>query len=192
MNRRELIFKGALTAAAITAIPMGGCSSGSVLSELETYVPIGLQAFAGVVSLINPAAGGALSLVVAIIPKLWGDITVAINNYKAAGSTGVPADIIAALNAASAGISQVSTDLTGLVNVPAVDIAIAKGILLLITTTLGAIVAKFAPKPAAALASQSIVINGVTVNITGATSGKQFLAEFNNILAIGNHSEHKL
>src|ERR1700761_2470067 len=83
MNRRS--FVGHLTTGAAAGVLLGatttisGCST---LDELETWVPVGLAAFDGIVTLINPAAGTTLELAVKGLDILWAAVATAIANYN--------------------------------------------------------------------------------------------------------------
>jgi hypothetical protein len=88
MERRKFVghlVKGAAVVAIVgIAGYEAGCTIGTVLAQLEKWLPVGLQAFAGVVAIINPPAGSALFLAVVAAKALWTDISTAIAAYNAA------------------------------------------------------------------------------------------------------------
>src|SRR5271170_5427721 len=94
LSRRQFFQKsghGALSLAIAVAtgeasVTLTGCSFGDVLTNLEKYVPIALQAFAGVVTLLNPTAGSVLSIAITAAKALWTDLQAVLAAYNAAPS----------------------------------------------------------------------------------------------------------
>ena len=198
MKRRQFLTTGAVAVGGLALIPLEGCSFATAIADLEAYLPVGLQAFAGIVDIINPLAGSALETLVVAVPKVWAAITVAINNYKAAGATGTLSGVIAALEAGESAITAVFGALSGLVTVPATDLQAAQAALLLMETTLAAIQAKMgttAPiaAPAAHVALPTVRnVGAIQIDVAGKPSGKYFKQTFNAIMAAANHNERKL
>ena len=174
MNRRK--FVGSLTAVAAGAamagsVSLSGCSA---LDDLETYVPIALAAFDGVISLINPVAGSALEIAVKALDVIWTAVSTAIANYQ--HDTTDPKNtllekIIAALNSLTPALDQfLSTFLGGL---PAgIQNAVEAGINLLIATLTSI---------AGRLGGSSAHLSAKAAAIAAPQNKKQFITAYNAI-----------
>ncbi len=184
-------------------------SCADVVSELETYLPIGLTAFSGVVSIINPIAGSALSIASGLATKLWGDITPALNNYTAAPASAKSTplgELLTALQSAEGQVSVVDSDLATAVNINQTDLKASQAVLLVITATLSSIQAKLAkstptvaaPAPPAAVASaraarpSTVAVGTQTLDVTAASNGKDFRNKVNQIWVAAGHPERKV
>lgn len=174
MNRRA--FVGTLTASAAglalaSTATLSGCSA---LDDLETYVPIGLAAFDGIITLINPVAGSALDLAVKALDIAWTAVSTAIANYQ--HDTTDPKNtllekIIAALNSLVPALDQfLQTFLGGLPT--GIQNAVEAGINLLIAT-LTSIAGRLGGGPATLSAKAKL--------ITPPANKSQFLAAYNAI-----------
>jgi hypothetical protein len=135
ITRREMIGGVTLAGVATCTLTLEGCN---VLGELETWVPVAISAFDGVISILSPfigPAGAALQAIVNTASALWQAVVVAISNYE---HSTLPVDtalakVIAALTALQQGLDQILSALP--VSLPAgVLAAIKAGLSLLIST----------------------------------------------------------
>jgi hypothetical protein len=176
-DRREfvghLVGGAALVAVGASAASMMGCN---ILTELETWVPIGLTAFDTIVSYINPVAGSAIAIVVSTVNNLWQAVATAIANYQHTTdpTTTLLDKVIAAMDALQSGLGTVLSSLpVGLS--AAVMKAVTFGVNLLIAT-LKSIRNSIEPAAAKAFtALKSVTVN----NVSSATSAKDFIKLFN-------------
>ena len=176
-NRREfvghLVGGAAVVAVAGSAVTLESCN---VLSELETWVPIGLSAFDTLISYINPAAGTALSVIVGTVNGLWQAVATAIANYQHTTdpTTTVLDKVIAAMDALSGGLGQIVNSLPPGLS-PVILKAVEFGFSLLLGT-LKSIRNSIEPAaPTAFKALAPVSVNGVT----SAKSAKDFIKQFN-------------
>jgi len=183
MERREFFGvsgKGAvglaLVAATADVFVLEGCDVGSVLSELETWVPVGLSAFDTLISYINPAAGSAIAVAIQAANVLWQAVATAVANYQHTTdpTTTLLDKVIAALDALQGGLASVLASLpTGLS--PVIVKAVTFGFSLLLAT-LKSIQSKLEPAPASTSSkAANVIVNGVAP----AKSGKDFIKQFN-------------
>lgn len=180
MNRKQ--FVGCLVAGAAASAMLGvdGCNLGSAIAQLEKWVPVGLQAFAGVVAIINPAAGTALAISVTVAKALWTDISTAIANYNAApasAKTTVMAKITTALGALMGGLGDILHQLGSAASSQLGTITAA---LNLFIATLSAIDANLGGTPP---------VVPVSARVKAATSGPDFRNQFNAIVSQGGYPQ---
>ena len=175
MNRRTFVGTLSTGAAALAlagaSIEVGGCSA---LDDLESYVPIALAAFDGVVTLINPVAGSALEIAVKALDVLWTAVSTAIANYQH-DTTDPKATllqkIIAALNSLAPALDQfLSTFLGGLPE--GIQNAVEAGINLLIAT-LTSIAGRLGGGPA--------TLSARAATVTPPKTKHAFIADYNAI-----------
>ena len=106
MNRREFAQR---SGSAVLFLMAGGSAlltGCGVLTDIENWIPVGLQAFQAIISLlegagiISIAAGGPIAGLVATITSGFNDLTTAIKQYQAITPppTGAMANIEAVLN----------------------------------------------------------------------------------------------
>jgi hypothetical protein len=142
MKRREFMKKLTVAGASlrllwISSVMLGsaaleGCIS---MAELSLWVGTGLEAFAGIVSIINPPAGSVLAIAVTTAEGLWKAVSAAITEYN---DPSLPKSttfqkVIAALTALQDGLQGVLDAIP--VSIPAaVLIGIKAGLALLIAT----------------------------------------------------------
>jgi hypothetical protein len=79
INRKQFIGGMALLAATPAGCPTP--SPQSILDELNTWVPVAIATFDGVVAAINPAIGSALALLVPVVDGEWKALSGAISTY---------------------------------------------------------------------------------------------------------------
>lgn len=188
MNRREfaghLALGAAGTALAVSTLELEGCS---VVSDLETWVPVGLSAFDTLISYINPVAGSALAIAVQTANNLWAAVATAVANYQHTTdpTTTLLDKIIAAMDALQGGLSTVLANIpTGLSAAVLTAVKFGFGLLL---TTLKAIQAKLEPAPAGKLQA--------TAPINGASAAKSkgdFISQFNKQVCVASGHSARL
>lgn len=175
MNRRQ--FTGHLVtglAIAGSSLTLEGCNA---LDELVAWVPIGLAAFDGVVSIVD----GPLIAIGATVDALWAAVQNAISLYQHSTDPQVTAldKVIAALDALAGGLSQALSALP--VSIPAAVLNAAKLGLSLLIATLKSIRNKLLRSPVPA-----------TYSVAGATapakSANDFKKQFNAIMANNGQS----
>ena len=186
-DRREFFGVSAKTTAALAAAAavgetfvLAGCN---VLSELETWVPIGLSAFDTLVSYINPVAGGAISVIINTVNGLWEALTVAIANYQHTTdpTTTLLDKIIAAMDALSGGLNTILNSLPPGISAAVLE-AIKFGFNLLLSTlkSIQASLPTTGNVVSAKLTLKSVSTNGVS----SAVSTKDFITRFNTSVCV--------
>jgi len=187
-NRREFVGHlaggAAIVALSASAVELEGCN---VLSELETWVPIGLSAFDTLVSFINPAAGSALAVVISTANSLWEAVATAIANYQhTTDPTATTLDkVIAAMDALEGGLSAVLAALPA--SIPAVVLKAVQFGFGLLLATLKSI--RNAIEPTTGLkALKPVTVTGVT----SAKSAKDFISQFNSQVCVPSGYSRRL
>jgi hypothetical protein len=179
MNRRQ--FTGHLVAGSLgvalggTTLTMSGCSA---LSELETWVPVGLTAFDGIAAIVD----SVFTAVATTVDNLWAAVQNAINLYQhSTDPQNTRLDkIIATLDALSGGLAQALAALP--VSIPAAVLSAAKLGLSLLIATLVSIRNKLQPVPTPV--AMAAAISGTAP----AKSTKDFVNKFNAIMAANGQS----
>lgn len=176
LTRREftghLVTGGAAVALAGTSLTLEGCSA---LSELETWVPVGLAGFDGLAAIVD----GPFLAIATTVDALWGAVENAISLYQhSTDPTNTKLDkIIAALDALAGGLTQAVAALP--VSISAAVLGAAKLALGLLIATLKRIQAKLEPVPTPVAAHVRLAMAGVAP----ATSKADFVSKFNAIMA---------
>lgn len=190
MNRRDMLRTTVSGVAVCTltgaAMLEEGCTTGDALAQLNKWLPVGIQAFAGVVAIINPAAGSVLAVAVTTAKALWADVSAAVAAYNAAPAASkatVLGKVETALGALISGLPDVLKQIPGGAEyantvTAAIDLVLA---------TLSAIDANLGGVPPVAQATAT----ARTAKITkAATNGADFKKQFNQILANGGYSKY--
>src|SRR5579863_5486389 len=163
-------------------------SCATAIKELEAWSPTVLNAFAGVVALVNPQAGSALAIAGAEIPKVWGVVQAAISNYQANPTTGTLNEVTAALNAAN---SQFNAFLAAIQQNPNSNEAkAAEAGMLLLVTTLESIQARLAT--VAPATQNAHMARAVTLGVSPAKNNADFKKRWNVIMTANGHPERVL
>lgn len=201
ISRRALLKKTPLVLSyAVGISALAGCPKiGDVLAVLETYVPVGLQAFTGIVTLINPPVGTGLALAVIAAKAGWADVSAAIAFYQSAPAA-----------AKSTALGKVDTALEGLVGglqkvlnsfglSSQTDQQAAVAALMLLIATLSGIQAGITPAgvTTAARARRAaiparMVVGAQSVEISSTADPKKFKAQYNAIMNAGGHPQLQL
>jgi hypothetical protein len=117
-TRREF---GKLIIGAVPTVALGGglvmttagLSCSNIFTDIETYVPVGLEAFEEVLSLISPAEGAALAGIITIVKAAFADLAAAVTAYEnapAANKSTLLGKITTAINAVMGELQQFWTD----------------------------------------------------------------------------------
>ena len=175
MNRRE--FTGHLVAGSMglalggATLTLSGCSA---ISDLETWVPVGLAGFDGIAQIVD----SVFTAIATTVDALWGAVQNAISNYQhSSDPTTTKLDkLIAALDALAAGLTQALAALP--ISIPAAVLSAAKLGLSLLIATLKAIQARLEPVPTPVAANVKAAIGGTVA----AKSKADFVSKFNAIM----------
>lgn len=205
MNRRNFLSHTSLgTALLITGLGTAeleeGCSFSSVMSQLAKYLPIGLQALAGVAALINPAVGSAVAGIIGLVNTAWGALQGAVNDYNSASAASKQTTlekVLLALDSVQEYLAKVTQSL-GVANTTEVKAATAA--LLLISATLASIESQLAPQAAPAVATvhtahaktASVSTVQVSTGIVVTGKPKDFKAAYNTIMQQAGRADLKL
>lgn len=200
ISRRALLKKTPLVLSyAVGISALAGCPKiGDVLAVLETYVPVGLQAFTGIVTLINPPVGTGLTLAVIAAKAGWADVSAAIAFYQSAPAA-----------AKSTALGKVDTALEGLVGglqkvlnsfglSSQTDQQAAVAALMLLIATLSGIQAGITPAGVTAARARRaaiparMVVGAQSVEISSTADPKKFKAQYNAIMNAGGHPQLQL
>src|ERR1700722_6057929 len=122
MQTRRQFGKNALTgtaafalAGAVGEVSMGfSCSASTVWADIENYVPLALEAFGEILSLVNPAESTLLTPIITEVKAGLADLEAAINYYinaPAASKATWIGKITTAVNAAIQLLQQFWSDL---------------------------------------------------------------------------------
>lgn len=142
-TRREFgkILVGAVPTVALAgglSMTTMGLSCGSIFTDIEAYVPVGLEAFSEVISLISPAEGAALAGIITIVKASFADLASIVSSYNnapAADKATWLGKITTAINAVISNLQQFWSD----VKLPAGSlVATIEGVLQIILSTLAA------------------------------------------------------
>jgi len=180
MNRRQftghLVGGAAGLALAGTSLTLEGCSA---ISDLETWVPVGLTAFDGVAAIVD----AAFTAVATTVDALWGAVQNAIALYQ--NSTDPVATkldkVIATLDALAGGLTQALAALP--ISIPSAVLTAAKLALALIIATLKSIRNRLQPPAPAPVGLYA----GAGASAP-ATSKKDFVKKFNKIMSDNGQS----
>lgn len=176
MNRRKfvghLVGGAAGLSLAGTTLTLDGCSA---LSDLESWVPVGLAAFDGLAAVVDTV----FTTVAATVDALWASVNAAISAYQhTADPTATTLDkVIAALDALAGGLTQALASLP--VSIPAAVLTAAKAALSLLIATLKSIQARLEPTPSPVAAN----VKAAIATTTPAKNTKDFVNKFNAIMA---------
>jgi hypothetical protein len=198
MNRR--VFATRL-AAAIALVPLMGsvaCSWGTVWSDIKKYAPVGLSAVASVVSILTGAGvlgiglNAAISVILGLINKGFGDVQAAVNQYQAAPGTGLAAQISGILTVLEANIQQFWSDLT----IPDPQLAsLIQGLLGVITSTIAGFLTQL-PAPTTPAAAQARTMRAnlqrTIPYVPQKRSVAQFKSAFNSLLTNTQYKQHMI
>jgi hypothetical protein len=206
-KRREFIKQVGIFTWAVLALNAGiiegGCTFGSVMANLAKFLPIGLNALAGVAALISPGAGTAITPLIGLVNVAWGALQGAVNDYNSAPAASKQTTlekVLLALDEVQQYLAQTYQQV-GITAQNSPPLKAAEAALLVITTTLGAIEAQLAPQAAPPTASMhvahaqarsvsSVEVNGIAVQVTG--KPQDFKTTYNTIMQNAGRSDLKL
>lgn len=155
-----------------STLTLEGCSA---LTDLETWVPVGLAAFDGVAAVVD----AAFTAVAATVDALWAAVQNAISLYQHTTdpTTTTLQKVIATLDALAGGLTQAIAALP--ISIPAGVLTAAKAALALLIATLKSIEARLTPTPPAPTPAMTAAIGGTAP----AKNTKDFVNKFNAIMA---------
>ena len=196
MTRRafgSLATKSALLVALFSSgLDFAGCSWASVYSAIQKYVPLGLQAFAAVVSLLTGqgviagAAAAAINVAVTLVNNGFTAISTAIQQYETA-TAGQKPSLLSAISTALTVAANDIQDFWSTLNIPDANLAATiKGRLGIITTTLAGFLTQL-PTPVSVSLKQSP--NGLST-VAHKRSAGQFKSDFNAVLTQNGFSKY--
>ena len=190
---------GKLVSGGALALAMGetlmGLSCSSVYADILKYVPVGLSAFASVLSILS---GGGVTIapvvatIVALVNAGFADLQAVVTAYDAAPA----ANKATLLGKISTALASVEANLQGFwsnLTIPDTKLeSIVQGLLGIITTTLLGFGTQLpAPSPTPALMARGSLRRTIAGTPTK-RSVKQFRNDFNAILKQNGMSEHAI
>jgi hypothetical protein len=196
LTRREL-FKvsgssvGLYFMASSFTLLSGGCTFGSVFSQIQAWVPVGLNAFNGVLTIlegagvINPIAGSAVALLIQTIQAAFAQLAADVQAYQSI--TPPPAGALAKIEATLGIIVTHFQAFLSSINISDNKIVtLVVGLVQIILSTIAGFQSQL--PTAAAAASRTLQVSGQTIAIVPVKrSVKQFKKDFN--AACGSHTE---
>jgi len=167
----HLVTGGAALALGGASLSLEGCSA---ISDLETWVPVGLTAFDGIAAIVD----GPFTSIAMTVDALWGAVQNAISLYQNSTDPQVTRldKLIAALDALAGGLTQALAALP--ISIPAAVLNAAKLGLALLIATLKSIRNRLQPPAPAPVGLYAGA--GVT---TPAKSKRDFVNKFNAIMS---------
>ena len=193
MNRRT--FMGtSLVAVGSGTMLLEGCTFGGVIAEIKAYIPIGIAAFNGVVTLLTglgiipPGTSTLLALLIAAVKGGFADIIAAIdayNNAPAADKTTLLQKISLILSEISANIGKFFADL----NISNSSVlTLVTGLVQLILSTLAGFASQL-PAPPTPVALSARVAGHPIVITPKILSRSEFKAQWNKTVTTAGHPE---
>jgi hypothetical protein len=196
MNRRTW-FK--TSGSGVTALLIAGSGSlflsgCNVIASIKAYIPVGIAAFTGVVSLLSglgiipPGTGTAIALLVGLVKSGFADLMAAIDQYNAAPA----ADKSTLLAKVSLILSEVSQNIGKFFSDLAINdstvLTLVTGLVRLILSTLAGFAAQLPPPPTPL--ALSFKVAGHPVAITPKIiSRSAFVKQYNQLCANAGHPE---
>jgi hypothetical protein len=186
MNRRNFVGRLMAGAAAVSVFAMTGVTSacflsGTVFTQIMTYVGIGLTAFQAVVGLLDPPLALAMAGAIALVKAGFADLQLAVqdyNNAPAGDKTTLKDKIAVVLQDLQA---EIQTFWGGL-SLPGPLGLLVKGLIGIIISTLAGFAGQLpVPLPSPASLRAKALPNPVPVEPKARTK-KQFETEFNKAM----------
>jgi phage-related protein len=196
MNRRE--FVGHLTVGpaalalcsgfiAATIASLEGCNAGSVWTQIQTWVPVGISAFEQILILVAPLAAPGIDVIAEAVKAGFSVLAGAISQYINAPA----ADKVTLLQKVQLAFQDVSQNLQAFltaINVAGTNpiVKVVLGLVSIILSTIASFMSQIGPTPApVALRAAGTQVDVVPVK----RSLKQFKADFNAALVAAGHPE---
>jgi hypothetical protein len=165
-----------------------GLSCGSVFTDIENYVPIGLAAFQEIISLVAPAEAAVLAPIIAIVKATFADLTSIITQYQnapAADKATWLGKVKTAVNAVIAELQQFWND----ANLPDGGLASTiSGVLQIILSTLAA----FLPAIGGAVAVSAKKLGKTLPVVAKKRSTKQLKLDINAVFMQYGYTGHQV
>jgi len=177
-------------AASIGEVTMG-LSCSSIFTNIEAYVPIGLQAFDSILTLLDPASGIALAPIVQEVKAGFADVTAAVNAYNnapAADKATLAGKVSTALQVVTNEIQQFWSD----ANLPDSGLATTIfGVLQIILSTIASFFPKL-PPVTQALAARTLT-KTIPIDLSkAASSPKKLKSSINDVFTANGYATKKI
>lgn len=200
MNRRSFLGRTILGLVALSMpVVMTGCN---VFNDLLNWIPVGLSAISGILSLLSGGGvvlGPGITAIIALIQAGLTDLKLAIVEYQS--TTPPPAGALAKIDTfLSDLVSNIGNVLSQLPPQPANLITLVIGLFELLLSTIQGFINKVpmaaqqVPKTAAVLKRAMVGPGGKAIVIAPRTnlSRRAFIHDYNRLAEAGGHSEVKL
>jgi hypothetical protein len=196
MNRRTWFKTSGSGVAALLisgsgSLLLSGCN---VIASIKAYIPVGIAAFSGVVSLLSglgiipPGTGTVIALLVGLVKSGFADLMAAIDQYNAAPAADkatLLAKVSLILSDVSRNIGKFFSDLT--INDTTV-LTLVTGLVQLILSTLAGFAAQLPPAPTPVALTAKVSGHPITIT-PKILSRSAFVKQFNQIVTAGGHPE---
>lgn len=139
INRREFGKRLMQGAGVLTVADLSmGVSCGSIFTDIDNYVPIGLESFDEILTLIAPAEATLLAPVILVVKAAFADLTAAVTQYENAPAANKQTLIGKITTAINDVIQNLQTFWSNL-NLPAGNlVSTIEGVLQIVLSTLAA------------------------------------------------------
>jgi hypothetical protein len=84
-NRRIFIESLGLAIAGGSVVSLAGCPAASVFAQIQAWVPVGLSALQGILTVLTPVIGpigGSIAVIVGLIKSSFADLMAAVSEYQ--------------------------------------------------------------------------------------------------------------
>jgi len=173
------------------------CTFGSVWAEIQKYIPVGLSAFAAILSILTGSGIGvtAVSAIVALVKTGFADLSTAVSQYQDAPTgqkTGLLGGISEAITVVEANLQSFWANLS----IPDAKLAATiQGLLEVLTTTLAGFATQL-PAPVTPVAMTAMRMKAsLTKQLSSAPvkrSPGKVKADFNAQLKAGGFQQHAI
>jgi hypothetical protein len=189
-TRREfgkMVLSGASVVGLSSAVGMTtmGLSCSSVFTDISNYVPLGIQAFDGLLEILSPSEATALAPIITAVKAAFADLAAAVTAYENAPSASkatLVGKITTAINVVMAQLQQFWSD----ANLPDGTLASTiEAVLQIILSTLAA----FLPLLGGNVVSTKKALKKTITYAPKKRTKKQFKADVNNAFAQNGYSK---
>jgi hypothetical protein len=165
-----------------------GVSCNTIFTDIENYVPIGIQAFTNVLALVSPSEALALALPIKAVKAAFGDVSAMVTGYQNAPASEKATwkgKLVTALNLAMGEVQAFWND----ANLPNGSVAtMAAGICQIILSTLAA----FIPAVGGTVAATTRKLAKTLPYTPKKRSVKQMKSDINAVFVSNGHPELKV
>jgi hypothetical protein len=192
MNRRTWMLTTGAGAIAFAGGGLAGCTAASVFAQIEAWVPVGLSALSGILTVLTPVIGpigGSIGVIVGLIKASFADLMAAVSEYQnapAASKATLLDKIKLILQDLADNFNKFLADLNLNGNpILSLVVSLVQVILNVLAGFAGAL-----PGTPVAMKRQVRLRNGSTVTVTPAKMTlAQFKAQFNQLADAAGHPE---